>query len=413
VRRGDGGAVMSGRRRLGAVVLTAALAGSLAPLGAQVAMPDAGQMSGVPLPAPELPDAAITVRVVRERMGNNLPGQEVALVTPDGRVTGVTDDQGRAQFMAVPAGASVTAEVTVDGETIRSQPFTVPSTGGVRVALVAGAARAAAADAAARAAAAAEPARPGTVVFGADTRVILEFQDDLPTVFYLFSVVNNARTPVDTGRPLVLDLPAAAESASLVSGPPAMARMEDRRLTLTGPFPPGATAFQVAYRLPLTATLRIEQAWPAPVEGALVAAEKVGGLAMTSPQLTASREGESNGEVFVMGTAGRLAEGQALTLDFSGLPAPPTWPRTVAIAAAALMGLWAAWAVWRGRPDTGAARDALLKERERLLGAIAAIDAERRARGADDPRAAAKRERLVAAAEQVYAELDRLPGSAQ
>lgn len=395
-----------------ALIVTVALVTASSPAVAQVAMPDAAQLSGVPLPAPELPDAAVTVRVVRERMGNNVPGLDVTLITPEGRVSGVTDEQGRAEFMAVAAGTRVTAEAIVDGETIRSQEFSVPARGGVRVALVAGIAAAAATEAAARAAAAAAPARPGTVVFGADTRVILEFQDDRPTVFYLFSVVNNARTPVDPGQPLVLDLPAAAEAASLVAGPVTIARMQDRRLTLTGPFPPGPTSFQVAYRMPLTATLRIEQAWPAAVEGLLVAAEKVGDLAMSSPQLTASREGESNGEVFVMGTAGRLAEGQALTLEFTGVPAPPTWPRNVALGLAGLLAVWAGWAVWRGAPPGSASRDAMLKERERLLGAIAAIDAERHARGGDDPRAAAKRERLVAAAEQVYADLDRLPGGA-
>ncbi len=393
-----------------AVLMAVALGPGQRPLAAQVAMPDASQMSGVPLPAPELPNAAVTIRVMRERIGNNVSGQEVALVTPDGRVTGVTDGQGRAQFLAVPSGSRVTAEAVVDGEALRSQEFTVPSAGGVRVALVAGIAKAAAAEAAARAEAAKAPARPGTVVFGPDTRVILEFQDDRPTVFYLFSVVNNARTPIDTGHPLVLDLPADAESASLVSGPATIARMQDRRLTLTGPFPPGPTAFQVAYRMPLTSRLRIEQAWPAAVEGALVAAEKVGGLTMQSPQLTASREAESNGEVFIMGTAGRLAEGQPLTLEFTGVPAPPVWPQNVALGLAALLALWAAWAVWRGAPDAKSAHDALVRERERLLGAIAAIDAERRARGGDDPRAVAKRERLVAAAEQVYADLDRLPG---
>ena len=64
--------------------------------------------------------------------------------------------------------------------------------------------------------------------------------------------------------------------------------------------------------------MRIAQAWPAAVEGALVAAEKIGALTITSPQLTASREGESNGQVFVTGTAGRLAEGQTLTLGVLG-----------------------------------------------------------------------------------------------
>jgi hypothetical protein len=386
---------------------------ALAPGGsasAQVAMPDAAQMSGVPLPAPELPNATVTVRLVRERMGNNVPGQEVALRTPDSRVTAVTDAQGRAEFSSIPAGTTVTAEATLDGETITSREFAVPSVGGVRVALVAGVARAAEADAAAAAAAAKAPARPGAVVFGGDTRIVLEFQDDKPTVFYLFSVLNNARTPVQPPAPLVLDLPPAAEGASLVAGPAQIARMQDRRLTFTGPFPPGPTEFQVAFRLPMTSTISLTQAFPAPVEGLLVAAEKVGGLAVTSAQLTAVREGVSGGEAFVMGTAGRLAEGQAITLTFSGVPAAPTWPTRAAIAVAAALFLWAGWAAWQGSPDTRATRDALVAERERLLGAIAAIDAQGRARGALEPRAAAKRDRLLVAVEQVYAELDELSG---
>jgi hypothetical protein len=54
---------------------------------------------------------------------------------------------------------------------------------------------------------------------------------------------------------------------------------------------------------------------------------------------------------------------------------------------------------------------ALLAERERLLGAIAALDAEARAKG-DDPKRDAKRERLMAAVEQVYAQLDDAAGGA-
>ena len=42
-------------------------------------MPDPSAIAGTPLPAPELPDRAVTVRVVRERMGNNVPGQTVTL----------------------------------------------------------------------------------------------------------------------------------------------------------------------------------------------------------------------------------------------------------------------------------------------------------------------------------------------
>lgn len=399
--------------RLRTVVVLLTLVGALA-LGegraAAQAMPDAAQMSGVPLPAGELPNGTVTVRVVRERMGNNVPGQEVALVTPDGRVTAVTDAQGRAEFTSVPPGTPITAEATLDGETLRSSEFPVPAVGGVRVALVAGVAQAAAADAVAKAAAAKEPARPGAVVFGNDTRIVLEFQDDKPTFFYLFSVMNNARTPVDPGKPLIIDLPAAAEGASLVSGNAQIARMQDLRLTLTGPFPPGASEYQVAFRMPLTATISLTQAFPAAVEGLLVAAEKVGALTVSSSQLTAVREGTSGGEVFVMGTAGRVAEGQSVTLVFSGVPAPPVWPLRVAVAVALALFLWAGWWAWQGAPDTRATEAALVAERERLLGAIAAIDGQSRARGALDARAGAKRERLLVAVEQVYAELDELPG---
>ena len=395
------------RSRLGVAVAAWLLTAAIA--SAQVAMPDARQMSGVPLPAGELANGTVTVRVVRERMGNNVPNQEVTLATPDGNVSGVTDAEGRAEFTSVTPGSKVTASTTIDGEVLRSQEFTVPTAGGVRVALVAGAAKAAEAEAAANAAAAAQPARPGAVVFGPDTRIVLEFQNDDPTFFYIFSVVNNARTPVAPASPLALTLPDAAEQASLVSGPPGLARLDDGVLHLSGPFPPGQTAFQVAFRLPLTSTIRVSQAWPAPVEGILVAAQKAGGLVMTSPQLAGIREGDNGGQMFLVGTGGRLNEGQAVELTFSNVPAPPAWPFWSAIAAAVAGLAWMAWAIVSSGPDHERERHALGVERERLLGAIAALDAETRARGAD-PKRDAKRERLMAAVEQIYARLDELPG---
>ncbi|MEZ5293992.1 MAG: hypothetical protein R2745_23115 [Vicinamibacterales bacterium] len=231
--------------------------------GAQVAMPDARQMSGMPLPAGDLPNGTVTVRVVRERMGNNVPGQEVVLTTPEGTVSAVTDAQGRAEFSSVTPGTQVTASTTIDGETLRSQAFAVPSSGGVRVALVAGTDKAAAAEADANAKAAAGPARTGAVVFGPDTRIVLEFQNDDPTFFYIFSVVNSARVPIQPPKTLELTLPDGATSASIVSGPAGLARLDDLVLALAGPFPPGSTEFQVAFRLPASQTMRIRQAWPA------------------------------------------------------------------------------------------------------------------------------------------------------
>src|SRR6185436_21147153 len=47
-------------------------------------MPDPSLINGKALPAPELPNATITVRVVRESIGNNISGQPVTL-TAGGR----------------------------------------------------------------------------------------------------------------------------------------------------------------------------------------------------------------------------------------------------------------------------------------------------------------------------------------
>src|SRR5688500_6839117 len=89
----------------------------------QVNMPDPSAIAGQPLPAPELPNATVSVRVVRERMGNNVAGHEVTLNVGNGPRTAKTDAQGRAQFNGLPPGTVVQATTTVDGEVQTSQPF--------------------------------------------------------------------------------------------------------------------------------------------------------------------------------------------------------------------------------------------------------------------------------------------------
>ena len=51
-----------------------------ASLAAAQQMPDPSQINGKAIPAPELPTATVTVRVVRESIGNNIP-QQVVKVT--------------------------------------------------------------------------------------------------------------------------------------------------------------------------------------------------------------------------------------------------------------------------------------------------------------------------------------------
>ncbi len=61
-------------------------------------MPDPSQIHGKALPAPELPNGTVTVRVVRESIGNNIAGQEVRIVIGGMPRTATTDEQGRADF---------------------------------------------------------------------------------------------------------------------------------------------------------------------------------------------------------------------------------------------------------------------------------------------------------------------------
>ncbi len=189
---------------------------------------------------------------------------------------------------ACSAGALVQATTTVDGETLTSQEFAVPAKGGVRVALIAGIQKAAAAEQAAAAAGAREPARPGVVEFGPESRIILEFQDDNLTLFYLLEVVNNARTPIDIGGPLILELPTGASGAVMLEGSSPQASVLAARVTITGPFPPGKLSAQVGFSLPNAGV------------GSGAAAEMAGG-----PGAGVRRRGKNRADADVVAAAGR------------------------------------------------------------------------------------------------------------
>ena len=374
---------------------------------AQVNMPDPSAIAGQPLPAPELPNATVSVRVVRERMGNNVAGHDVTLNVGDAPRTAKTDAQGRAQFSGLPPGTVVQATTTVDGEVLTSQQFSVPGTGGVRVALIAGIANAAAREKAAAEAAAREPARPGVVEIGPESRVVIEFQDDTLTVFYLLEIVNNARTPIDIGGPLLVELPTGAAGASMMQGSSPNASVRGDLLTITGPFPPGVTQAPVAFTLPQAGeSITIRQKWPVAMAQVFVGVEKIAGLQMSSPQLTGTREmATQGGAVFIMGTGGRINPGQELVINLSGIPAHSPTPRNLVLALAALIfaaGAWFAFSPAKAQQ----AQDATLRARkEKLLNEVVALERKRRQKTLT-AQEEAKLQRATNELERVIAELD-------
>ena len=240
-------------------------------------MPDPSLINGKALPAGDLQTGTITVRLVRESIGNNIIGQ-VTITVGSVSKTATTDEQGRAEFKGLPAGAEGKAEADVDGEHLASDPFVVPRSGGLRVILVAGLAKAAERkkQEETQAAAAAPPVR-GAVTLGGNSRIVFEYPDDLMRVYYMLEIVNNARTRVDIGGPLIIDLPTEAAGASPLEGSSPQATISGSRITVTGPFASGVTPVQVGFQLPFnSANLTMEQKWPAPLEQVTVASQKLG-----------------------------------------------------------------------------------------------------------------------------------------
>jgi hypothetical protein len=329
------------------LAIAAWLAIAALPTGAvaQTGMPNPKEMSGVPLPMPDAPAGSVSVRVIRGSFDNVVVGVPVAFVVEGEPRTVVTDAEGRAEVSGLKPGTAVRASVVVDGERLETQPMSI-GTSGLRVLLVA-------TDPAAAAAAAAA-AVPGTVVLGPESRVIAEMQDDRLNIFYMIEVVNAAATPVDIDGPLTFDLPRSARGTTMLEGSSPQAVANGPHVTVTGPFAPGKTRVEIAFELPYSGgTARIDQVWPAALQQVNLLVMQVGGLTVTSPQLSQTRDIVDQGQPLIVGMGPAIAAGQALVLEIGGLPHHAVWPRNTALAlATAIMavGIWAA-AFPGTRPD--------------------------------------------------------------
>ena len=384
---------------------------------AQINMPDPSLIHGRALPAPELPSGTVTVRVVREAIGNNIAGQDVRMTAGGTTRTAKTDEQGRAEFAGLPQGAQARAEATVDGEALISEPFAVPGSGGLRVILVAGLKEAAARREREAAAGAAAPPVRGVVVLGENSRILMDFQDDALQVFYTLDIVNNARTPVDIGGPLIIDLPSSAGGATMLQGSSPSATVSGERVTVTGPFAPGSTSVQVGFRLnPDRPNLTVEQKWPAAMQQVTVAIEKIGAVNMTSPQFSTVGEVNSeNGTPFLLGNGPALPAGGTVILELSNLPVHSNMPQMITLGLTSIILAVGAWLAFSVRTKGDDLRRRLIDRRDALLSEVAALE-ERRRRGGpsgppgQDAKAAARRQRLLTELEHIYGELDE-PGA--
>jgi hypothetical protein len=371
-------------------------------------MPDPKAMSGTPLPVGDVPVGTATARVIRGQLTNPLEGQTVELTGAGGPRTAKTDSVGRATFSGLPPGSRVKMSVTVGSETIASQEFEVPNQGGIRVMLVATDAESEAKAATDRKLAE-EPPVKGTVVLGDQSRLVIEVGDDALNVFNMMQIVNTAKRRVKTDAPLVFELPADAVGAGMLEGSTPNAIAAGRRVTVNGPFAPGATVVQFAYSIPLgPESVTLSERIPAPLPQVSLIVQKAPGMELSSPQIKDHRDMAAEGQTYIVGQGSGLRAGDTVTLTLSGLPHRPTWPRNLTLLLSSVILAAGVWGVTRGRvptPEKDRRRE-LQSQREALFGQLTSLEAERR-KGKTDPAAyAARREQLVTALEDLYAGLD-------
>jgi len=370
-------------------------------------MPDPRLMHGQAIPAGELAPGGVTVRVVRQMVGNNIAGVDVELHGTGEVRRATTGADGRAQFAGVTVGSRVHARAVVEGEQLESSPFDVPAAGGVRTILVAGLGLGSGGVATQPPPriAAGDPAR---LSFGNNTRFAIEFQDDTIAVFYLLEIVNATGAPLGLATPLQITLPEGATGASALEGASPLVAVTGRQVTIAGPIPAGVTPVPLAYRLESWAAREeIAQVFPLDIAQLAVGVQRLTGLTVESAQASNIRDATLGGHAFLIASGPALAAGTPLRLTLAGLPYRNPWPRYLALALAAVVagaGIWLARTP-RSRDDNRR-RTTLEARRAKGLAGLAALDADYRAGGIAEAAYQRQRAGLLADLERVYAELD-------
>jgi hypothetical protein len=368
-------------------------------------MPDPKQMSGIPRPVDDLPNGAISVRLIRGSLSNNLTGHPVDLHVGSKVITVKTDENGRAEFrdfITGTGGATVKASADVDGEHLESQEFPAPTRGGIRLMLVATDPNKKSAPAA--------PAVTGAVVMGDQSRFVIQPREEAADLFYLLDIANNQTTAVNPPTPFTFEMPEGASGTVIMDGSSPQASVKGARVTVEGPFQPGHTFVQVASTLPAEAGyIEIAQKLPANLDQLAVIVKKIGETTLKSPQLKEQREMPADGETFIAGTGGPVTAGQPIQLTVDGIPHHSQAPRRIALALSALVVAVGAWFATRTSGDhegRSAERKRLIARREKLFAELARLEQDRRGGRGDDRRLAARREELVASLEAVYNALE-------
>ena len=372
----------------------------IVPASAQI---DPKQMAGIPRPVTDLPDATVSVRLIRGQLSNNIPNHPVELHVGSQVRTAKTDESGRAEFSGLPAGQTLKAVAVVDGERLESEAFPAPAQGGIRLLLVA------TDTSKGSAAVAGAPAAVGQVVIGGQSRIIIQPGEESIEVYYLLDIVNSASGPVNPATAFVFDMPSGATGTGILEGSSPKASAKDQRVTVEGPFASGRTLVQVGAVVPAgPASVQLTQRFPAPVEQLAVVVKKVGNTTLSSPQLQRQQEMTASGEAYIAATGGAVSAGQAIEMTLDNLPHHSSVGRWIALSLAGTVILVGVWLSRGPRESTALAaeRKRLVSRRDKLFNDLVRLEHDHRSGKIGEGRFAARREETVAALEHIYGALD-------
>jgi hypothetical protein len=122
-------------------IVCAAPTANAQPMAGGGGMPNLADIVGKPLPDRGMATGMVSVRVARKMPANPVANVEVSAIIRNAggdlrKRTAKTDGDGRALFEGMTPGDQFTAEVTVDGEKLKTETFTMPQMGGVRTMLI-------------------------------------------------------------------------------------------------------------------------------------------------------------------------------------------------------------------------------------------------------------------------------------
>jgi hypothetical protein len=388
-------------KRLRASCAIAAILAATLPAAAQIAMPDARQMSGIPRPVTDLPDRTVSVRLVRGSLTTNIPNHPVELIVNGRSETVRTGEDGRAQFGPLTAGATVKAVAVVAGERLESQEFAAPGQGGIRLMLVA-------TDPQSAPTAPSRAAVPGEVTIGGDSRIVIELGDETLRVFYMLDIVNTRQEPVMPTTPFIFEAPTGALSTTVMPESSPLAAVTGTRVRVQGPFPPGTTSAEIGFVLPArSGSLTIEQQFPVRADQLGIIAEKTDAMRLSSPQIQRQQEMPLGDRTYIAAAVDPVPANATLTMTLDGLPHHSAAPRILVLSLAGIIVAIGVWAVRTpATPPQQTDRKRLMARREKLLQDLVRLETEERRGQIERGRYLPRREAIVSALEQIYRALD-------